>query len=412
MPLRYVFIDFDSFFAAVEQQVHPRLRGEPVGIVPSLGVRTTCCIAASYEAKAKGVKTGTGVDEARRLCPGIRFVEADHRRYVKMHHRIKETVEKLLHIEEVVSIDELYGVLPENKREVKAVRQLASAIKVALAETVGPWVSASIGVAPNRFLAKITSKMNKPNGMKIVQRRDLPDVLFGLELEDIHGVGKRMDARLRRAGIRSVEALCRAPRRQLRNIWGSVEGERLFWKLQGADFPELETTRRTVGHSHVLAPENRTQERAHAILHYLLHKACRRLRAMDYYTERLTVSVKFDFTWRWTEEASCFPTQDSVALARVLNRLWARRPRGRGQPCKASIVLTHLTHASQHSASLFEEDNAPRRVKLQRTMDQLNVKYGGRSVYYACAWGARMKGAAPMRISFTQIPDLDLERDE
>ena len=98
MALRYLFIDFDSFYASVEQQRQPQLRGRPVGVVPSIGVDTMSCIAASYEAKAFGVKTGTAVREARYLCPGIVFVEANHARYIKLHNKIKALIHKIIYI--------------------------------------------------------------------------------------------------------------------------------------------------------------------------------------------------------------------------------------------------------------------------------------------------------------------------
>ena len=111
MALHYLFIDFDSFFASIEQQYHPELRGRPIGVVPSLGVETTCCIAASYEAKAFGVKTGTGVREARYICPEITFVEAGHSNYVHVHKKIKELVHEIIYIDKVISIDEMLSLI-------------------------------------------------------------------------------------------------------------------------------------------------------------------------------------------------------------------------------------------------------------------------------------------------------------
>ena len=107
MGLRYLFIDFDSFFASVEQQLQPELRGKPVGVVPSLNVATTCCIAASYEAKAFGVKTGTGVREARALCPDIVFVEAGHSNYIQVHEQIKQLIHQIIYVDAVLSPNKL-----------------------------------------------------------------------------------------------------------------------------------------------------------------------------------------------------------------------------------------------------------------------------------------------------------------
>ena len=159
MALRYLFIDFDSFYASVEQQLQPHLRGHPVGIVPSIGVDTTSCIAASYEAKALGVKTGTAVREARYLCPGIIFGVANHARYIELHNQIKALIHKIIYIEAVLSIDEMYGKLPPHWQPLPIATQKAHSIKAAIAKEIGPYVRASIGLAPNRFLAKLASKL-------------------------------------------------------------------------------------------------------------------------------------------------------------------------------------------------------------------------------------------------------------
>ena len=106
LPLRALYVDFNSYFASVEQQLRPELRGRPVGVLPVLA-ETTCCIAASYEAKAFGVKTGTPVYEARKRCPGIVLLEARPPLYVEMHHRLVATVESCTPVGRVLSIDEM-----------------------------------------------------------------------------------------------------------------------------------------------------------------------------------------------------------------------------------------------------------------------------------------------------------------
>jgi len=117
-PLRWLYVDFNSYFASVEQQERPELRGKPVGVVPML-TDSTCCIAASYEAKAHGVKTGTMVPEARRLCPGMLFVVARHELYVEYHHKIVAAVDTCIPIEQVHSVDEMSCRLIGREREVR-----------------------------------------------------------------------------------------------------------------------------------------------------------------------------------------------------------------------------------------------------------------------------------------------------
>ncbi|MGB0414871.1 MAG: DNA polymerase Y family protein, partial [Coraliomargarita sp.] len=410
MSLRYIFLDFDSFFASVEQQHRPELRGKPVGIVPSLGVDTTCCIAASYEAKAYGVKTGTAVREARYLCPGIQFVEGNHRRYIRTANKIHEVIHQIVYIDKVASIDEMYGRLPPHWQPLTIAKRKGEEIKTALSQAIGPHITVSIGLGPNRFLAKLASKLEKPNGLTTLDFDELPEKLYRFELDDITGIGRSMQRRLHTARILDMPTLCAASRRKLHKIWGSVEGDRMWYQLRGIDLPEIESKTQTIGHSHVLPPRLRTFHGAHATLHRMLQKACRRLRAGQFFTGHLFVQVKFGFDLRWRAETHCFPTQDNVTLGRLLNQLWASHPHNADNPTKVAVTLTHLEHLDSHTPSLFVEDNQPRRMQLQHAMDQVNKQHGGRTLYYADAMEAQQSPeAAPMRIAFTHIPDLELE---
>lgn len=412
MALRYLFIDFDSFYASVEQQRQPHLRGRPVGVVPSIGVETTCCIAASYEAKAFGVKTGTPVREARFLCPDIVFVEANHTHYIKAHERIHARIHEILYVDAVLSIDEMYGRLPPHEQAPECARAKGEAIKAALAKDIGPYVTASIGLAPNRFLAKLASKMEKPNGLTCLDFEDLPHKLDPLELSDLTGIGSGMLRRLQTARIHTVAQLCAASRDTLRKVWGSIEGIRMWSALRGIDLPPVETSRRTIGHSHVLPPALRNESGAHSTLHRMLQKAGRRLRTMDYFAGLLVLQVKFGYELRWGLQVACFPTQDDVLLGKLLNRLWDERPKDAPDPTKVSVTLLRLESAQNHTPDLFAERKETRRHDLQRAMDTVNLRHGGRSLYYADALEAQANAeAAPMRIAFTHIPELKVERD-
>lgn len=198
-PLSALFIDCDSFFASVEQQLNPRLRGKPVGVAPVMA-ETSCCIAASYEAKHYGVKTGTRISDARLMCPGIEIVNSQPAEYVKVHHKVIEAVEDCIHVEDVLSIDEMWAWLPYNWRDPGFVHDLGIKIKRSVLKTVGEEVKVSIGAAPNRYLAKMASKMRKPDGLFIIEDADLPQVLHELELRDFTGIARSMEARLHTAG--------------------------------------------------------------------------------------------------------------------------------------------------------------------------------------------------------------------
>src|SRR5476651_220485 len=166
--LRWLYVDFNSYFASVEQQLRPELRDKPVAIV-AVETDATCAIAASYEAKAFGVKTGTPIWEAKKLCPGLICVLAQHERYVEYHHRILEEVDQHIPVTAVCSIDEVACRLMDNETSVERATAIALSIKRGLAANVGEYVKCSIGIAANRYLAKVATDLQKPDGLTVLQ---------------------------------------------------------------------------------------------------------------------------------------------------------------------------------------------------------------------------------------------------
>jgi len=277
--LNWLFVDLNSYFASVEQEVRPDLRGRPVAIVPMMA-DTTVCIAASYEAKAFGVKTGTVVADAKRLCPDLVLVEARHEIYVDYHHRIVEAVESCLPVTAVLSIDEMACRLMGRERPLLAALELGRRVKARILERVGPMLRSSVGLATNRYLAKVASDMEKPDGLVALPLDILPEALRQLTLRDLPGIGVRTEKRLNDKGIHTMEELLALNCEQAGELWGSVWGERLWHWLRGEDFDMSETEHlKSLSHQHVLAPEMRTPEKAWAVAHKLLHKAAMRLRA-------------------------------------------------------------------------------------------------------------------------------------
>lgn len=407
MPLRALYVDFNSYFASVEQQLQPGLRGRPIGVLPVLA-ETTCCIAASYEAKRFGVKTGTLVREARKLCPEIRFVLARPAVYVEYHHRLVEAVESCTHVERVRSIDEMVCALTGRDRQREHALALARQIKETIAEQVGSELRCSIGIAPNTFLAKVASDMQKPDGCVVIEDGDLPDCLFGLDLRDLCGIGKAMEQRLHRNGIRTVRDLCLAGKMELRHAWGSIEGERVYARLRGEELPDLPTQRGSVSHSHVLPPELRTPEAAYSVLHRLLQKAAMRLRSYGCLAGAMQIRVKFLNRESWDNSALFDPTSDTLKLLDALERLWTAYPRTKATPLAISVALSKLDEQEHQSRSLFDEGRPHDR--LNAVIDSINLRYGKNSLYFG---GAHMAlQAAPMRIAFGHIPDLETEGDD
>src|SRR5579862_9100275 len=159
--LNWLFVDLNSYFASCEQEARPELRGRPVGVVPMMA-DTTCCIAASYEAKSFGVRTGTIVADAKRMCPEIVLVEGRHELYTEYHHRVVEAVESCLPVTAVCSIDEMACRLMGRERPLLAALELGRKVKKNIREHVGECLRSSVGLATNRYLAKVASDMEKP----------------------------------------------------------------------------------------------------------------------------------------------------------------------------------------------------------------------------------------------------------
>ncbi|MBI3522927.1 MAG: DNA polymerase [Betaproteobacteria bacterium] len=411
-PLRNLYVDFNSYFASVEQQLRPELRGKAIGVLPVLA-ETTCCIAASYQAKAFGVKTGTPVYEARKRCPGIVLVEARPALYVEMHHQLVAAVEDCTHVEKVLSIDEMTCSLSGSEQRRDKALALAAAIKRSIAEKVGEHLRCSIGIAPNTFLAKTASNMLKPDGCTVIEAADLPDILYPLELRALTGIGKAMEARLQRHGIRSMRALCQANARQLRHAWGSIEGERMYARLRGEASPAaVDKDRASLGHSHVLPPELRNPQSAWSVLHRLLQKAAMRLRSEALVAGSLSAGVKFVDGRHWQQRMRFDPTSDTLQLLEALKRMWAARPVTRTAPLAVSVTLTDLQVRTHQSGSLW--DNSPQTAhdQLNAVIDAVNLRYGKNTLYFGGAHRAIDAGAAPMRIAFQHIPDISLEGDD
>jgi len=427
MALNSLFLDFNSYFASVEQQVKPELRNKPVGVVPVMA-DTTCCIAASYEAKAYGVKTGTMVSDAKKLCPGIKLVEADHRTYIQYHNRLVKKVEECLPVDKVLSIDEMVCSLIGKERKREKAIEIALHIKKKIKDDVGEYLRCSIGIGPNQFLAKTGTKMQKPDGLVAIDNEDLPHCLYKLAISDLYGVGRRMEVRLRRNGIYTVKDICNADRVLLRCVWGGIEGERMYDQLRGKFVPRSLTHRSTVGHSHVLPPKLKNNESAYAVLHRLLQKAAMRLRHLGYYAGALGVAVRYKVMdsfdnkifnksesgyphskkIKWKDYITFTYTQNTVELIKAFNIMWERNLFMEDIPTAVGVVLFNLLHENYATLPIFE--NYEKNKSLYTAIDLLNKRYGYASVYFGGSHTA--KYSAPMRIAFTQIPDIEIEDDQ
>ncbi len=399
----WLFLDLNAYFASVEQQERPELRGRPVAVVPMI-TRNTCCIAASYEAKAFGVKTGVSLADARKLCPKIELVAGQPRLYVEYHHRILAAVEQCLPVDSVLSIDEMACRLLGRERQVENARRLARAVKAALRQ-VGETLRCSVGLAPNRFLAKVASDMQKPDGLTVLLARDLPQALFALAPGDLPGIGPRMQQRLARAGITTMPQMAALSPGAMRGLWGSVLGERMWHWMRGADFHDPEPPRKSLGKQHVLAPEFRPFAAAWPVALKMLHMAAGELRQLGLWARGLGLGCEFlggPPPAFWQDQCRFLPCRNEFTLQAHLRRLWARCP---PRPLiLISVYFDRLAAEGERTLPLFEAAD-DRRDRASAAMDALNRKFGPQTVYPAGLYPAR--DSAPVRIPFRTIPRLD-----
>jgi DNA polymerase IV len=409
-PLRWLYLDLNSYFASVEQQLRPELRGKAIAIGPE-SVDSGTIIAASYEAKAYGIRTGMRVGEAKGRCPGLIFVGGRHERYVEYHEAIVAEIWRHIPVTAVCSIDEVACRLLDNENSRDNAVALARRIKAGIRANVGDCLTSSVGIAPSRLLAKIAADMQKPDGLTVLEAEDLPGALFPLPLRDIPGIGPRMETRLMGRGITTMDQLLGQDPTAAGSAWGSVVGVRLWYALHGADFPERTQQSRSIGHSHVLAPKLRDAETARLTARRLLMKAASRLRRAECVTRHLTVSARFESRAQISLTQRVAPTDDTFPLLDALALVWPRMQAAleRERVRTIAISLDDIRPASGTQLSLFDiasgEPGATRRGTpgIARAMDAINTRFGRNAV----TLGPAATGRANLigtKIAFGRIP--------
>ncbi len=403
-PMRQTFIDMNSFFASVEQQENPYLRGRPVIVSPLLS-DSTCAIAASYEAKALGISTGTSVRMAKKICPEIAVVEARPTVYLEFHRRIVEVLNDFFVTIKVLSVDEMACKVGSVYRTREDEEKLGREVKRRLLRDAGEMMRCSVGVADNVFLAKVASETQKPDGLTIWRGAEAVQGLHRLSLLDLPGIGTRMATRLERHGIQTTRQLLDRDVIALRRAWGSVTGARWWFMLRGsqeADYGMFERDeRKSVGHSHVLPPEFRTQEGAEKILVRLLSKALKRLRS--YGQASSGIEVQLVYRHRKTFEKRCWSrtsrkhlhANEETTWLPILRKLLGRREAsGVWEPIQAAVRFTGLLHCRDVNLSLF--DDPMERTYLWNVVDAINA----RNYVLDIASVFELRNEAPQRIPF------------
>jgi len=406
--IEWLYLDFDGFFASVEQQIQPALRGKPIGVTPFRGTDFTILIACSKEAKARGVKNIMPVKDALKVCPELILVTQKPDYYRRANNALCAAIESVIPIDVSKSIDELTCRLDRNDIEDPA--GLTHRIKSAIRQNVGDCISCSIGYAANRHLAKIACKMDKPDGHTVWHPQSNYNRLADLPFDDIPGIGANMQMRLWKAGIHSMSELMARQPKEMRKLWGNVTGERLWYALHGYDVKAQPSQRGMFGHGRVLPPEMRTIKDAYYCSRILLVKAARRMRREGFYPGMLHLwagyRVGFKDNRSWSGKMKMYHTANDHAALDALDALWRQtRPhiQTHQKIIRVGVWFGSLVKSSDRQRDLFEIDISEKWDNLTQSIDHLNWRYGKTAVSIG-PWNLKYGNHLGTKIAFTRIP--------
>ena len=364
---RRLFIDFDSFYASIEQQDNPEYRGKPVIVVPVVS-DYTCAIAASYQSKRLGVKTGTRVKTAKEKIPGLFVCGARPKRYVEVHNQIVEILSQHFKKIQVLSIDEMACEIDED--DDFDCEMIAALLKLDFQEKLGEHITCSIGVAQNVFLSKVAADMDKPNGFTALGQK-AQEQLKTLGLTDLPGIAEKMEARLNKSRIKTVEDLFNTEELKLKKAWGSIIGARWFHMIRGSlqcDYGLSDNEiPKSFGHTHVLPPAKRDDAGSYEVFEALLFKGLERLNKHRIGAKRVSIYL----SWRNTEtkRRGTYKKSSPIAIASmdytywsmIANELWNQLPPLdlKAIPLLVGIRFTRTVKQEDINLQLFDLDFFP-----------------------------------------------------
>jgi len=394
-----LFLDMNSYFASVEQQVQPTLRGVPVAVAPYTG-GTGCCIAVSGEAKERGVRSGDKVSEAKKKCYNIKIIEARPALYQLYHREILKVLNNNSPLASPLSIDEFLIRLTGSDKSYHKSKKMALKIKSEISG-FADFLTCSVGISSSYFLAKIAWESRKPDGLTILKLNKLDRFYKTLKLRDIPGINFRMERQLAARGINSVSDF---HNKDLVYMSQTLKhsGKVWYYRLRGYDVDHFEIKNKTCGHSHVLPPELRTKEGAQQVLEKLVYKMGYRLRRDGYMATGLVVSVHFFENGGIRDFKRFDACNDTKSLLRYSFSI-VDKYKYWSTPKYISVTTFGLIRNIQEQISIFEDIEKSK--DLSKAADEINDKYGAGTVVNSSYLKA--KNSAPDRIPFG-IPRYDI----
>lgn len=376
-PRRWVLlVDMDAFFASVEQACHPHLRGQPV-IVCGDPSRRGVVTAASYEARPTGVHAGMPLAEARRLCPQAHYLEGDPEKYVAMSLRLLEHYLSFTPDVEPFSVDEAFLAVGAVGGTLDEARSIAMAIQRGVLEKFD--LTASIGVGPNKLIAKMASGVSKPHGLTAFDPAAFQTHFWPLEVRELWGVGPQMAARLGELGIATVGDLAHADPRRLEASFGVI-GPQLIEAAQGHDETPLipyheGVDPKSMGHEVTLAEDCRDPVALEGTLLRLSDQVARRLRSEGFRGRTVALKLRdHRFETRMRQHSLGRATDDHAQVFETARALWRALWRGEAVRLLGVSVSGLESSESGRQEELFVTDD--RATRLREAMDRVRDRLG------------------------------------
>jgi DNA polymerase IV len=355
-------IDLNSCFATVEQQANPLLRGRPLAIAAYTGPGG-CVISPSIEAKRHGVKVGMTVRDAKLLCPEIEVRPPDPPKYRSVHSQFAKIFKDYSPTVTPKSIDEAVIDFSESRvLFTKSLVEIGREIKDRMRKEIGEWISCSIGIAPNRFLAKLAASLHKPDGLDRIDHTNLLDIYSKIELLDLSGINTHFQARLNASDIFTpLEFLAASLEVLQKQVFRSIVGYYWYLRLRGWEVDAVNFARKSYGQSYALQKPTAARKELAPLLMKLTEKMGRRLRRAAMNARGIHVSSLYqDFT-HWHQghlfHTSVFTTQELYQrVMLVFNNQPQVKP-----ITHLAVSCYDLSSTGKEQLDLFESDKSRKR---------------------------------------------------
>jgi DNA polymerase-4 len=390
MERAILLADMNSFFASVHQALNPRLRGKPVVVIGDPEQRRGIVLSASYEAKIRGVKTGMILREARQLCPNASFIRSQYHLYVDFSSRFLRIMRDFTPLVEPFSIDEAFLDVTGSQKLFGSPVAIAEQLKCRIRREVG--LTCSVGVAPNKLLAKMAADLKKPDGLTVIGHRDVPVILWPLPVRELFGVGPRYERRLRRLNIFTIGDLARFPVGILQRKFGAI-GEVLWLSANGADFspvkPDSLDRVKSMGHQ-VTLPRDCKGGDLRAVILELADLVAYRVRSDGYLGKTVALCLK-DPEFCWLSRAQTLPEYTDLApeIARAALNLLARHWFPNWPVRMVGVTLSNLIPRRIEQPGLFGDGERLRRI--EQACDLVRNRFGRSALFRASSlatpWG-------------------------